>query len=209
MSGMFISFEGGEGCGKSTQIELLAARLKREGVTVHQTREPGGTRLGEAIRNLLQHDSAGEGMCPEAELLLFTAARAQISREFIGPALERGEVVLCDRFMDSTTVYQGVARAIDPEQVAAINTFATGGLKPHLTILLDLTPEVGMQRVLERSSGELDRMEQEDQSFFNQVRRGYLQVAEANPDRFLVLDASQAIETLQTKIWNAVKPRLT
>jgi dTMP kinase len=209
MSGMFISFEGGEGCGKSTQIELLAARLKREGVTAHQTREPGGTRLGEAIRNLLQHDSAGEGMCPEAELLLFTAARAQISREFIGPALERGEVVLCDRFMDSTTVYQGVARAIDPEQVAAINTFATGGLKPHLTILLDLTPEVGMQRVLERSSGELDRMEQEDQSFFNQVRRGYLQVAEANPDRFLVLDASQAIETLQTKIWNAVKPRLT
>jgi len=206
---MFISFEGGEGCGKSTQIELLAARLKREGVTAHQTREPGGTRLGEAIRNLLQHDSAGEGMCPEAELLLFTAARAQISREFIGPALERGEVVLCDRFMDSTTVYQGVARAIDPEQVAAINTFATGGLKPHLTILLDLTPEVGMQRVLERSSGELDRMEQEDQSFFNQVRRGYLQVAEANPDRFLVLDASQAIETLQTKIWNAVKPRLT
>ena len=209
MSGMFISFEGGEGCGKSTQIELLAARLKREGVTAHQTREPGGTRLGEAIRNLLQHDSAGEGMCPEAELLLFTAARAQISREFIGPALERGEVVLCDRFMDSTTVYQGVARAIDPEQVAAINTFATGGLKPHLTILLDLTPEVGMQRVLERSSGELDRMEQEDQSFFNQVRRGYLQVAEANPDRFLVLDASQAIATLQTKIWNAVKPRLT
>jgi len=206
---MFISFEGGEGCGKSTQIELLAARLKREGVTAHQTREPGGTRLGEAIRNLLQHDSAGEGMCPEAELLLFTAARAQISREFIGPALERGEVVLCDRFMDSTTVYQGVARAIDPEQVAAINTFATGGLKPHLTILLDLTPEVGMQRVLERSSGELDRMEQEDQSFFNQVRRGYLQVAEANPDRFLVLDASQAIATLQTKIWNAVKPRLT
>lgn len=206
---MFISFEGGEGCGKSTQIELLATRLKSEGATVHQTREPGGTKLGEAIRNLLQHEYAGEGMCPEAELLLFTASRAQISRELIGPALDKGEIVLCDRFMDSTTVYQGVARAIDPDQVTAINSFATGGLKPDLTILLDLTPEIGMKRVLERSNGELDRMEKEDQAFFSEVRRGYLELADKDPDRFLVLDASQPIETLQTEIWNAVKPRLT
>lgn len=209
MSGIFISFEGGEGCGKSTQIELLAERLKAEGVIVHQTREPGGTKLGEAIRNLLQHEYAGEGMCPEAELLLFTAARSQITRELIRPALERGEIVLCDRFMDSTTVYQGVARAIDPAQVETINRFATGGLKPDLTILLDLTPEVGMQRVHARSDGQLDRMEQEDLSFFNEVRRGYLELADADPDRFLVLDASRPIETLQTEIWNAVEPRLT
>ena len=209
MPGLFITFEGGEGCGKSTQIELLAKSLSEEGAKVHQTREPGGTKLGEAIRNLLQHEYAGEGMCPEAELLLFTASRAQIVRELIQPALERGEIVLCDRFMDSTTVYQGVARAIDAGQVAQINQFATGGLKPDLTILLDLTPETGMARVHARSNGQLDRMEKEDLSFFNEVRRGYLELAEADPDRFLVLDASRPIETLQTEIWNAIEPRLS
>lgn len=206
---MFITFEGGEGCGKSTQIQLLADRLIEGGAMVHQTREPGGTKLGEAIRNLLQHEYAGEGMCPEAELLLFTAARAQITRELIQPAIARGEIVLCDRFMDSTTVYQGVARAIDAEQVTRINQFATGGLKPDLTILLDLSPEVGMTRVHERSNGQLDRMEKEDLTFFNEVRRGYLELADAEPDRFLVLDASRPIDTLQAEIWNAIEPRLT
>lgn len=209
MPGLFITFEGGEGCGKSTQIGLLTERLKALGKTVHQTREPGGTKLGEAIRGLLQHEYAGEGMCPESELLLFTASRAQITRELIAPALEAGEIVVCDRFMDSTTVYQGVARAIDPKQVAAINNFAVGKVKPHLTILLDLTPEVGMERVHQRSNGELDRMEKENLSFFNEVRRGYLELAHENPDRFLVLDASRPIDILETEIWNAVEPRLT
>jgi dTMP kinase len=205
---MFITFEGGEGCGKSTQIELLAGHLRALGKTVHQTREPGGTKLGEAIRKLLQHEYAGEGMCPEAELLLFTAARAQITRELIAPALDAGEIVLCDRFMDSTTVYQGVARAIDPDQVAAINSFAVGDVIPDLTILLDLTPEVGMQRVHERSKGQLDRMEKEDLSFFNEVRRGYLELADSEPDRFLVLDATKPIATLEAEIWNNIEPRL-
>jgi dTMP kinase len=205
---MFITFEGGEGCGKSTQIELLAEHLRALGKTVHQTREPGGTKLGEAIRKLLQHEYAGEGMCPEAELLLFTAARAQITRELITPALDAGEIVLCDRFMDSTTVYQGVARAIDPEQVAAINGFAVGEVSPDLTILLDLTPEVGMQRVHERSKGQLDRMEKEDLSFFNEVRRGYLELADSEPGRFLVLDATKPIATLEAEIWNNIEPRL-
>jgi len=209
MPGIFITFEGGEGCGKSTQIERLAAHLRKLGQTVHQTREPGGTKLGEAIRTLLQHDSAGEGMCPESELLLFAAARAQISRELIAPALAAGEIVLCDRFMDSTTVYQGIARAINPQEVAAINNFAVGSIRPDLTILLDLSPEVGLQRVKQRSNGELDRMEQENLSFFNDVRRGYLQLAEAEPDRFLVLNASQPIETIQTEIRNAIEPRLS
>ena len=208
MPGIFITFEGGEGCGKSTQIQRLASRLRALGKTVHQTREPGGTTLGEAIRNLLQHDPAGEGMTPEAELLLFTSARAQITRELIAPALARGEIVLCDRFMDSTTVYQGVARAIDPAQVATINQFAVGNVAPALTILLDLSPEVGMTRVKKRSDGQLDRMEQEDLSFFNEVRRGYLELAESEPDRFLVLDASKPIDTLEAEIWNATEPRL-
>jgi dTMP kinase len=208
MPGLFLTFEGGEGCGKSTQISLLADRLTQLGRRVRQTREPGGTKLGEAIRNLLQHEHAGEGMCPEAELLLFTASRAQITRELIGPALEAGEIVLCDRFMDSTTVYQGVARAIDPDQVALINQFAVGCVKPDLTILLDLSPELGMQRVHQRSDGQLDRMEQEDISFFNEVRRGYLELADADPGRFLVLDAGRPIEVIEAEIWNAVEPRL-
>lgn len=209
MPGLFITFEGGEGCGKSTQIKRLATRLEELGKKVHQTREPGGTKLGEAIRNLLQHDPAGEGMCPEAELLLFTAARSQLTRELIKPALSNEEIVLCDRFMDSTTVYQGVARAIDSEQVATINQFAVGDVTPDLTILLDLTPEVGMQRVRDRSNGELDRIEKEDMSFFNQVRRGYLELADADPDRFLVLDAGRPIDIIEAEIWNAIEPRIT
>ncbi|MFO8027329.1 MAG: dTMP kinase [Opitutales bacterium] len=209
MPGLFITFEGGEGCGKSTQIERLAERLRTEGRTVHQTREPGGTKLGEAIRNLLQHDEAGQGMCPESELLLFTAARAQLVREFILPALERNEIVLCDRFADSTSVYQGVARDIDPFEVAAINQFACGGIVPDLTVLIDLDPEAGLQRARDNRDAPLDRMEQEALAFHQQVRRGYLELAQIDSERFTVLDGSQDIETLEKEIWNAIEPRLT
>lgn len=208
MAGLFITFEGTEGCGKSTQIKALAARLQREGQQVLQTREPGGTPLGEAVRNLLQHDDAGEGMSPEAELLLFTASRAQLTRERILPAIANGEIVLCDRFMDSTTVYQGVARQIDTEAVATINQFAVGEARPDLTILIDLSPEVGMARVHARSDGQLDRMEQEAIEFFQAVRAGYLKLAESEPERFLVLDGSASVETLEQQIWDAVQPRL-
>ena len=208
MAGLFITFEGTEGCGKSTQIKALSARLQSEGRQVLQTREPGGTPLGEAVRNLLQHDTAGEGMSPEAELLLFTASRAQLTRERILPAIAQGDVVLCDRFMDSTTVYQGVARQIDSEAVATINRFAVGDARPDLTILIDLSPEVGMARVHARSNGQLDRMEQEAIEFFEAVRAGYLKLAESEPERFLVLDGSASIETLEQQIWAAVQPRL-
>jgi dTMP kinase len=208
MAGCFITFEGTEGCGKSTQIKALATRLQSEGRQVVQTREPGGTPLGEAVRNLLQHDQAAENMTPEAELLLFTASRAQLTRERILPAIAQGDIVLCDRFMDSTTVYQGVARKIDSEAVATINRFAAGNARPDLTILIDLSPEVGMARVRARGNGQLDRIEQEAMDFFEAVRAGYLKLAESEPERFLVLDGSASIETLEQQIWAAVQPRL-
>lgn len=209
MPGLFITFEGTEGCGKSTQIKALSARFKQSGREVLQTREPGGTPLGEAVRHLLQHDQAGENMSPEAELLLFTASRAQLTRERILPALANNEIVLCDRFMDSTTAYQGGARNIAPEAVTAINRFAVGQAIPDLTILIDLSPEIGMARVHARSNGQLDRMEQEAIEFFHAVRAGYLKLAQAEPERFLVLDGNQPADTLEQQIWAAVQQRLS
>ena len=209
MNGLFITFEGGEGCGKSTQIAALKARLEAMGKTVVQTREPGGTALGESVRNLLQYDDAGQGMSPEAELLLFAASRAQHVRELIAPAIAEGQIVLCDRFLDSTTVYQGVARAIDSKKVDTINQFAIGDTMPDLTILIDLPPEIGLARVHARSDGKLDRMENEAIEFFQAVRQGYLDLAKSEPKRFLVLDGSQSVEELETQIWQKVKATFT
>ena len=208
MTELFISFEGTEGCGKSTQIRTLAARLQDAGHTVQQTREPGGTSLGEAVRTLLQHDETGEHICPESELLLFAAARAQLTREKIQPALAAGQVVLSDRFMDSTTVYQGVARRLPQSRVAEINHFAVGDTRPDLTILIDLDPEVGMKRIKARSDGRLDRMEREAIDFFHAVREGYLALAKIEQDRFLVVNGDQAPETIELTIWDAVAERL-
>lgn len=208
MTGLFITFEGGEGCGKSTQIAALKARLEAKGKTVVQTREPGGTPLGESVRNLLQYDDAGQGMSPEAELLLFAASRAQHVRELIAPAIAEGQIVLCDRFLDSTTVYQGVARAIDSKKVDTINQFAIGDTNPDLTILIDLPPEIGLARVHARSDGQLDRMEKEAIEFFQAVRQGYLDLAKSEPKRFLVLDGSQSVEELETQIWQKVEATL-
>ena len=208
MTGLFITFEGGEGCGKSTQIAALRARLEAMGKTVVQTREPGGTALGESVRNLLQYDDAGQGMSPEAELLLFAASRAQHVRELIVPAIAEGQIVLCDRFLDSTTVYQGVARAIDSKKVDTINQFAIGDTNPDLTILIDLPPEIGLARVHARSDGQLDRMEKEAIGFFQAVRQGYLDLAKSEPKRFLVLDGSQSVEELETQIWQKVEATL-
>ena len=208
MTGLFITFEGGEGCGKSTQIAALKARLEAMGKTVVQTREPGGTALGESVRNLLQYDDAGQGMSPEAELLLFAASRAQHVRELIAPAIDEGQIVLCDRFLDSTTVYQGVARAIDSKKVDTINQFAIGDTNPDLTILIDLPPEIGLARVHARSDGQLDRMEKEAIGFFQAVRQGYLDLAKSEPKRFLVLDGSQSVEELETQIWQKVEATL-
>ena len=179
------------------------------GHSVVQTREPGGTPLGESVRHLLQHDDAGHGMSPEAELLLFAASRAQHVRELIEPALTAGQIVLCDRFLDSTTVYQGVARAIDADQVEAINQFAVGTTLPDLTILIDLPPEIGLARVHKRSDGQLDRMEQEAIEFFQAVRSGYLELAASKPDRFHVLDGSGSVEALSEEIGKIVDARLS
>lgn len=202
--GRFISFEGSEGCGKSTQIARLRERLESAGREVLQTREPGGTAAGEVVRDLLQHAPQGEGLVPEAELLLFAASRAQLVRESIAPALGRGAWVLADRFLDSTTVYQGVARGLDLAAVAAINAFAVGRLLPDCTILLDMDIAEGRRRVGARDTGGEDRMEREPDAFFEKVRAGYLELAEREPDRFVVIDASATADAVEREIVGAI-----
>ena len=205
--GIFVSFEGSEGCGKSTQIQLLAERLEQEGYRVLRTREPGGTEVGEQLRHLLQFSKAGHSMAPETELLLFTASRAQLVRETLMPTLAEGTIVLADRFLDSTTVYQGVARRLDPAQVAAINGFAVGSLLPALTFVLDLPPEEARRRMLQRTLA-FDRMESQPDTFYEAVRTGYLTLARENPARIRLLDGAEPIETIASKIWEQVTPLL-
>ncbi len=205
--GVFISFEGSEGCGKTTQIQHLAARLRGLGHRVHLTREPGGTEIGEQLRHLLQHSKAGHAMTAETELLLFTASRAQLVREIIAPALAAGTIVLADRFLDSTTVYQGVARRLDPAHVAAINGFAVGGTLPDLTFVLDLDLEIARQRMSQRTLP-LDRMESQPDTFYEAVRAGYLALARENPQRVRVLSAAEPIDTIAEKIWTQLTPLL-
>jgi dTMP kinase len=205
--GLFISFEGSEGCGKSTQIARLATRFRDSGREVVTLREPGGCPLGEKIRNLLKFDPAGAGMTAEAELLLFAASRAQLVREVIRPALARGAVVLSDRFLDSTTVYQGVARAIAPDAVATVNSFASGGTLPEVTLLLDLDAAEGRRRASARK-GPVDRMEQEREEFYEAVRRGYLDLAAGESSRIAVIDASGDVEAVAAAIGAALLERL-
>lgn len=204
MSGFFITFEGSEGCGKSTQIDRLTTFLKSTypAQEILCLREPGGTWIGEQIRHLLQYSEEAFTMHAETELLLFAASRAQLVREVIVPALARGAVVLCDRFFDSTTAYQGAARALDLDCVKNINHFATGGLVPNLTILLDLDVQLGRTRMAERNkkSTTLDRMEQESETFYEAVRHGYLALAASEPARWVVLDAAHDIETIAQQI---------
>ena len=201
---LFITFEGSEGCGKSTQLAALAKylRQKHDEREVVLLREPGGTSLGEKIRHLLKHEDPGVSISAEAELLLFAASRAQLVREIIHPALQRGAIVLCDRFLDSTIAYQGAARALNLEDVAMINRFATGGLLPDVTILLDLEVAVGRTRMMERNkkSTTLDRMEQEPEAFYEAVRQEYLNLAATEPDRWIVIDASQKPERVAEQV---------
>lgn len=204
--GLFISFEGSEGCGKSTQIARLATLIRDSGREVITLREPGGTPIGEQIRNLLQYDEAGKAMTPEAEILLFAASRAQLVREVIRPALQRDAVVLCDRFLDSTTVYQGVARALAQEEVQAINGFAVRETLPHLTILLDLDAAEGRRRAAGRK-GPKDRMEQEDEGFYESVRQGYLELARAYPSRIAVIAAVGGEGEVEASITTVLRER--
>lgn len=201
-TGFFISFEGSEGCGKSTQIRSLVESLRATGHNPVLVREPGGTPIGEHIRHLLQHSTDGDGMTPEAELLLFAASRAQLVRQTILPALAAGRVVISDRFLDSTTVYQGVARNIPADQVAAINRFAAGPRLPDVTFLLDMNPTDGFERLRRRvqPDDKRDRMEEEPPAFYESVRHGYLALARTEPNRIHVLDASQPPDTIARTI---------
>jgi dTMP kinase len=207
-AGKLISFEGSEGSGKSTQITRLAGQLQKIGREVVATREPGGTEIGEQIRNIIVHNSKGDEMCPETELLLFTAARAQVVREVIAPALLRGAVVLSDRYLDSSTVYQGIARNLAPGPVSEINRFAVGNVMPDLTIVIDVPTEVSLARIRQRASGLPDRMERENISFYTKVREGYLLLAKQWPDRVIVVDGTLSPDSLDKKIWSEVKKRL-
>jgi dTMP kinase len=197
--GLFITFEGPEGSGKTTQIRLLADWLGEQGREVLTTREPGGTRIGEAIRNVLLSPAHTE-MCAEAEILLFSAARAQIVRETLQPHLVRGGVVLCDRFADSTLAYQGYGRLLELDTLRQITQFATGGLVPALTICLDLPVVEGLRRKQGGDQAEWNRMERERLDFQERVRLGYLALAAAEPQRWFVLDALREIEVIQAEI---------
>ena len=205
---MFISFEGPEGSGKSTQAARLIARLQESGHEVVHTREPGGTATGEAIRNILQHHAAGEDPCDETEVLLFAASRAQLVRRVILPALEQGRWVVCDRFADSTTAYQGYGRGFPVEKMLAINDFAIGAAIPDLTLLLDLCPEAGLERVRLRAGGRLDRIEQEAVDFHHRVREGYLEMAARWPDRYQIIDADRDEDMVAAEIWDRVRHAL-
>ena len=202
-AGFLLTFEGSEGCGKSTQIALLRTRLEAAGRNVEVLREPGGTELGESIRHLLQHAKEGADMTPETELLLFAASRAQLVREKIRPLLEAGTFVILDRFLDSTTVYQGIARGLPLESVRAINHFAIGGTLPQLTLVLDMDSATARQRI-DQTGRELDRIESKPQSFFEKVRQGYLAVAQAEPARVKIIDASAAPDVVHENIWQII-----
>ena len=208
MRGKFITFEGPEGSGKTTQANLLVTRLKNLRHEVLYAREPGGTPTGEAIRQILQYDKAGEPICAETEVLLFAASRAQLVRHVIIPALDRGTDVVCDRFADSTMAYQGYGRGFSIEQMFAINQFAIDGAAPDLTLLLDVDVDIGFQRIVERhkaSSGTWDRIEREEKTFHEKVRNGYLELARRWPERFRVVNARGNSDSVEQDIWRIVE----
>jgi dTMP kinase len=197
---LFITFEGGEGCGKSVQARVLYRRLKQLAIPALMTREPGGTLLGQKLRRWLKW-TRDSGVSPLSELLLFNAARSQLVSEVLKPNMDKGKTVICDRYADSTTAYQSYGRGLAREMVIAINNAATGGLTPDLTVLLDISPEAGLAR---KSSQRQDRFEQEAIAFHRRVREGYLRLAEAETRRFLVIDATKDKEEIAAIIWQRV-----
>lgn len=204
----FITFEGSEGCGKSTQVQRLATKLNSLGVSALVTREPGGTPIGETIRDLLQFAPHNTAMTPETELLLFSASRSQLVREVIRPALDRGTCVISDRFFDSTTVYQGVARKLEPHFVQQINGFAVGDCIPDLTVVLDVDLETAHGRMLRRVRPvHVDRMEQEPDAFYQAVRDGYKKLAMAEPKRVILVEGSKTVEQIENAIWQIIASR--
>ena len=208
MAGRFITFEGTEGGGKSTQINLLAARLRERGLTVRTLREPGGTPIGEEIRHTLQHSAQNQAMTAEAELLLMNASRAQLVREIIRPALRAGEIVLCDRFYDSTVAYQGYGRGLDLDTVRRVIAFAVGDTRPDLTVLLHVPVNVSEARRKTREASQRDRMEELDRKFFERVEDGFTAIAADEPKRVRVIDATAPIQQVHEQIWSLISPLL-
>jgi dTMP kinase len=204
----FITFEGSEGCGKSTQVERLASRLKLLNVPLLVTREPGGTPIGETIRELLQFAPHAAAMTAETELLLFEASRSQLVREVIQPALKRNVCVISDRFFDSTTVYQGAARKLDAGVVEQMNRFAVGSCVPDVTFILDLDGATARTRMLRRVRvAAPDRMEQEPSEFYEQVRQAYRALAVRESRRCRMIDGSRSMEEVEAEIWTHLAPR--
>lgn len=200
-NGIFITFEGIDGSGKTTQINALIRRLDEAGIPYLLFREPGGTEIGEKIRDILL-DVKHDGMLPVTELLLYSASRYQLTVSRIIPALEAGKVVICDRFYDSTTAYQGYGRGIDLDFIQRLNTAATAGLIPHKTFILDISLEERHKRLGEKN---LDRLEQEALDFHIKVREGFLKMAKSEPQRFIVLDGKRSPEILSKEIWKIVR----
>ncbi|HXC99721.1 MAG TPA: dTMP kinase [Verrucomicrobiae bacterium] len=208
MSGLLISFEGTEGCGKTTQITRLAERLRTYGRSVKLVREPGGTPIGEEIRHTLKHSQQNHAMTAEAELLLINASRAQLVREVIRPALAAGEIVLCDRFYDSTIAYQGYGRGLDLKLIHGVIDFAVGETRPRLTLLLEISPETSAARLAARQSGQpvtRDRFEEADRAFFERVAGGYKALAAAEPGRVKVVDAAGSVDAVGEAVWEHVE----
>ena len=201
----FVTFEGSEGCGKSTQVQLLANRLDMMGVPFLITREPGGTAIGESIRELLQFAPQSAGMTPETELLLFEASRSQLVREVIKPALESGNCVIADRFFDSTTVYQGVARKLDRKIVRQLNAFAVGDCIPDITFWLDVDLETARARM--KGPRRPDRMEQQADEFYEKVRDGYQELAKWQKDRVVIVQGWQSPLDIEKEIWKTLSSR--
>jgi len=206
MSGLFVSFEGGEACGKSTQVARLVRKLESLGRQVLSIREPGSTRAGEAIRTLLLHSDQGISLTPAAELLLFGASRAQLVEEVIRPAFEAGKIVVADRFSDSTTVYQGIARGLELKFIRELEGFVSAGLRPAITLLLDLDLETIRNRRLRRVRpvNGPDRIEELPLEFHRKVREGYLQLAREFPERIKVIDAARSVDEVEAAIWKEI-----
>jgi dTMP kinase len=206
MPGIFVSFEGGEACGKSTQVARLVRKLESLGREVLSIREPGSTYAGEAIRNLLLHSDQGISLTPAAELLLFGASRAQLIEEVIRPALKAGKIVVADRFSDSTTVYQGIARGLELKFIRELEEFVCAGLRPAITFLLDLDLETIRNRRLRRVRpvNAPDRIEELPLEFHGKVREGYLRLAREFPERIKVIDAARSIDEVEAAIWKEI-----
>ena len=205
-SGYFITFEGPEGVGKSTQMQLLKDYLSKLGYKCLVTREPGGTPIAEQLRQLLKHHNEDEPIFDETELFLLEAARSQHVRYLIEPAVKRGEIVLCDRFYDSTTAYQGYARKMDMKRITLLNDYAIGSCKPDLTILLDLSPEEGFKRAAHRENSNIhDRFETENIAFHHAVRNGFLEITRREPERVKIVNAAGSLEETHRQIVELIK----